>query len=128
MFALNGEYWSLSFGGSSLSLKDTKGLHYLQRLLQYPGKEFHVFELFSGPEGADRTVSESAVRVDPNLTVRELGDAGEILDSQAVRAYKNRVADLREELDEARERGDAARAESIQSEIDFIAREITRAL
>ena len=128
VFAVTGEYWTFSFEGTTVSIKDAKGLRYLQRLLQYPGKDFHVFELLNdGAETPNNQVA-SSVRDDPNLTVRNLGDAGETLDSQAVKAYKQKLSDLREELEDARDLGQAERADELQSEIDFITREITRGL
>jgi hypothetical protein len=41
-----------------------------------------------------------------------LGDAGEMLDEQAKAAYRRRLADLREELEDAKRRG----ASTVQSE------------
>jgi len=129
VFALTGEYWTFSLDGTTVSIKDAKGLRYLQRLLQYPGKDFHVFELLNdGAETSRDRGAEPSARDDPNVTVRGLGDAGELLDSQAVRAYKQKLSDLREELEDARELGQAERGDEIQSEIHSIASEIRRGL
>ena len=43
-----GDYWSLSFEGRTVALRDLKGLHYLARLLAHPGREFHVLDLVAG--------------------------------------------------------------------------------
>ena len=43
-----GDYWSLSFEGHTVALRDLKGLHYLARLLAHPGREFHVLDLVAG--------------------------------------------------------------------------------
>jgi len=57
-----------------------------------------------------------------------LGDAGEKLDDQAKAAYRQRLSDLREELEEAKERGNVERAEQAEQEIDALTREISRAV
>src|SRR2546430_16459907 len=45
IFARSAEYWTIGYTGSTFSLKDVKGLAYLQRLLRYPGKEFLALDL-----------------------------------------------------------------------------------
>jgi hypothetical protein len=62
------------------------------------------------------------------MTVRTgLGDAGEILDEPAKRAYKERLADLNEERDDALAVGDLERIARAEEEIDFLTRELTSA-
>src|SRR5208282_6607798 len=57
-----------------------------------------------------------------------LGDAGEMLDEQAKAAYRRRLSDLREEMEEAKERGNVERAEQAEQEIDALTRELSRAV
>jgi hypothetical protein len=57
-----------------------------------------------------------------------LGDAGALLDPQARAAYKRRVQDLREELEEARAFNDAGRAQRAQEELEFLTHELARAV
>ena len=40
IFARSGDIWTVSSSGKTFSLKDAKGLGYIQRLLQHPGEEF----------------------------------------------------------------------------------------
>jgi len=40
IFASTGEFWSITYDGATFSLRDVKGLTYIQRLLQHPGKNF----------------------------------------------------------------------------------------
>jgi predicted ATPase len=127
VFARIGEYWSISFRASTFALRDTTGLGYIQRLLQNPGVEFHSIDLFSGlgePAEADRA---GLGRAD-SLSVRRLGDAGEMLDAQAKNEYRQRLRELRQDLQEQRDRGDVERATRTESEIEFLTREITRAV
>ncbi len=130
IFALNGEYWSVGYAGETFSLKPSKGLAYIHRLLWHPNEEFHALDLLSGSE--TNFISESATAetssTDSRLTVGRLGDAGEMLDSQAKHAYKRRLSELKEELEDQQERGNDTRAAEIESEISFLVREISRAV
>ena len=87
-FACSGEYWTIGREGASFSLRDTKGLTYIQRLLQHPGEEFHALDLINGPgiaasSAVDSDEAVAQLRERQDVTVREVGDAGEMLDEQA---------------------------------------------
>jgi hypothetical protein len=59
-----------------------------------------------GEQGEYDELAESATRgeaAQSDLIVGRMGDAGEMLDTQAKAAYKRRTAELREQLEEARE-------------------------
>ena len=62
------------------------------------------------------------------IHIGSLGDAGEMLDEQAKVAYRRRLSDLREELEEAKEAGNVERAEQAEQEIDALTRELSRAV
>ncbi len=132
IFARSGEYWTIGYGGKSFSLKEAKGLKYIERLLRHPGEEFHALDLLREPIATTASGSTggdlSAVLADPGVSIGGLGDAGEMLDAQAKHDYKRRLYELREELADLRDRGVVDRAEKVQSEIDFLAREIARAV
>jgi hypothetical protein len=133
-----GEYWTVGYGEQSFRLKDTRGLMYLAHLLGHPAVEFHVLDLFgetasqreedetsrSGqrlPRGAEQLEKAGMHRARP-------GDAGEMLDEQAKVAYKRRLSELREELEEAKELGNVERAEQAEVEIDALTKELSRAV
>ena len=62
------------------------------------------------------------------IHIGSLGDAGEMLDEQAKVAYRRRLSELREELEEAKERGNVERAERAEQEIDALTAELSRAV
>ena len=62
------------------------------------------------------------------IHIGSLGDAGEMLDEQAKVAYRRRLSELREELEEAKELGNVERAEQAEEEIDALTRELSRAV
>jgi len=130
LFALNGENWTVGYAGNTFSLRASKGLAYIHRLLGNPREEFHSLDLLSG-SGAQFTPESSTFETsstETDLSVGRLGDAGEMLDSKAKQDYKRKLLDLRENLEDVRERGNTERAEEIESEIEFLAREISRAV
>ena len=55
------------------------------------------------------------------------GDAGELLDAQAKEAYRRRLAEIDEDIAEARAVGDVQRAAQSDTERDFLVHELARA-
>lgn len=134
VFRREGEYWTIAYAGTVFRLKDTKGLHYIAHLLRWPAKRFHVLDLVAGAEA--RPASPAANRcgrigktppAEPPLQIGQLGDAGPKLDPQAKRAYKRRLVDLRDALEEAQRCRDLARAARVQAEIHWIVTELAAA-
>ena len=59
VFRREGDYWSVSFEGRTVHMRDLKGMRYLARLLADPGREYHVLDLVaaetgSGAQGAEQ--------------------------------------------------------------------------
>ena len=100
--AREGEVWSLSHQQRTVRLKHSRGVEILDLLVRNPGREFHVLEL-GAPGGAV-----------------DIGDAGEVLDSTAREAYRQRLRDLEEELREAEGWADAGRSERLRAELEFL--------
>jgi tetratricopeptide (TPR) repeat protein len=137
-FRKEGEYWTIGYGENSFRLKDTKGLGYLAHLLRHPAVEFHVLDLAGGiasrrEEDETGQTAEALPRRTEDLEnagihIASLGDAGEMLDEQAKVAYRRRLSELREELEEAKALGKVERAEHAEEEIDALTRELARAV
>jgi tetratricopeptide (TPR) repeat protein len=124
VFRREGEYWSVAYERDAFRLKDSKGLHYLARLLGEPGRELHALDLVAGERPAARPVKTP----EPGLASSRLGDAGEALDAQAKAAYRRRLEELEGELDEAQAFGDPERAARAGEERDFLVRELASAV
>jgi len=124
-FCQSGDYWSISFQDDTVTLRDLKGLHYLARLLAHPGREFHVLDLVSSEVAPSADVPGTT---DPELTSFGWGDSGALLDTQAKNAYRRRLADIDEDLEEARQTGDSGRVGQAEAERDFLIRELSRAV
>ena len=52
LFRRDGEYWTVGYRGLVVTLRDSKGLRDLGRLLGEPGREFHVLDLMADGTGA----------------------------------------------------------------------------
>jgi DNA-binding response OmpR family regulator len=130
LFHRDGEYWTIAYQGEVFRIKDTVGLRYLAYLLRYPHKPIHVLELVAFIEGPTEAAVVGSGEERDAAALAEfrvqagLGDAGEILDPKAKAAYKQRLEELRAELEGARAYNDLGRVDKIQEEIDFLTQEI----
>jgi tetratricopeptide (TPR) repeat protein len=124
VFRRDGEYWSVIFDRRTVHVRDLKGMRYLARLLADPGREYHVLDLVA----AETTRGAHAGSGQPgHPTSSTLGDAGEILDAQAKNAYRRRLAEIDDDIEQARAAGDDQRAAQADTERGFLVRELARA-
>lgn len=114
-----GEWWTAGCGDTRVRLRDSKGLRYLADLISHPGTERHALDLVDVVEG----VATADIRIDR----RRLGDAGELLDAQSRAAYRQRVAELRDEVEDALAVKNDERAAKAQAELDALVTELARA-
>jgi hypothetical protein len=105
--AREGEYWTVTTGEKVARLRGSRGLEMLAELVARPGQELHVLTLM-GAEAVDG------------------GDAGVLLDQEAVADYRGRVEELDGEIAEAESWGDPARAARAREERAALARELAR--
>ena len=112
VFRREGDYWSVVFEGRTVRVRDLKGMRYLAQLLAHPGREFHVLDLVAAETGQQTA----------------LGDAGEMLDERAKTAYRRRLAEIEDDIEQARSVRDARREEQADAERDFLVRELSRAV
>jgi tetratricopeptide (TPR) repeat protein len=112
VFRREGDYWTVVFEGRTVHVRDLKGMRYLAQLLAHPGREFHVLDLVAAETGQQMA----------------LGDAGEILDERAKTAYRRRLAEIEDDIEQARALGDATREAQADAERDFLVRELAGAV
>jgi tetratricopeptide (TPR) repeat protein len=117
-------YWSVIFDGQTVHVRDLKGMRHLARLLADPGREYHVLDLLSAETARGAQVTSAAAADVPHSA---LDDAGEVLDAQARDAYRRRLAEIDDDIEQARAIGDAERAAQADAERDFLIRELARA-
>jgi hypothetical protein len=135
VFRNEGQYWTISFEGHTFRLRHSKGLQYLGFLLANAGQELHAHEILSGVESKAMMPGHNVASkmreqhlVEDGLKVSSLGDAGPLLDRQAVSEYRRELQELGEELEEARDFNDLGRAEALENQIEAIRKELTSAV
>ena len=109
-FVREGEVWAITFEGRTVRLRDSKGLQHLALLLAAPGREVPAVALATVDREAPR--ADRAGLIEAGLSLGEAPGGG-LLDAAAMRAYRDRLVDLQEEIDEADRFGDAERASRI---------------
>lgn len=114
----DGDWWSAACDGTTVRLRDTKGLRYLAELVAAPGVERHVLDLVDRVEGVDAA---------GGIDRRRLGDSGSLLDGQARSAYRHRIEALRSDIEDALAEGRLEAAEQLQAELDELVRQLAHA-
>lgn len=105
-----GDYWTASYRGRTVSVKGSKGVEYIARLMEGPGREVHALELTGGAS--------------------ELGggQATPVLDERAKREIRDRIRSLEEDIEEGEQFGDAERSARARAEMDEISRALSAAV
>jgi predicted ATPase len=103
--------WRIDFKGTSAHVPDLKGLWHLRELVSRP----HEFVTALALIGAS---SEEPL---------PQGDMGPVLDREALRAYRQRLAELDDNLDDAAIRGETGLQISLTAERDALIAELKRA-
>jgi hypothetical protein len=106
--------WVVGPHGGTRVLPETKGLRYLRELLAHAGRDVTALDL------SDAAAGHPGVHVGG-------GDLGRALDGPALAAYRHRLTDLDEELDEARAWADPARINRLDEERNALIAELARA-
>lgn len=109
VFRREADYWTLAYGPTEFRLKHSVGLGYLHVLLSKAGRELHALELTGSA-----AVGSSTEDV--------------LLDSQARAAYRQRLADLTEDREEAVAFNDPERAARADEEIEALVQQLAGAV
>jgi hypothetical protein len=106
----DGPVWHVEWHGTATTVRHSKGILDIARLLERPGHEIHALDL-----------------MDPTGSALDTGGTGPMLDDTARRAYKRRLDELEDDLNEATSMSDEARVARLEHERDLLVAEITRA-
>ena len=121
LFRREGEFWTVVYRGVTCRLRDMKGLCYIAHLIAHPGQRIHVLDLFAQAGGDGAAIAPFAgLQAESLEVVSDPGDASEVLDSRARVEYRQRLSELRAELEEAEGNNDPGRAERTRNELDSL--------
>ena len=119
----DGSLWQIELAGQRAPVKDLKGIRYLRRLLADPGREFHVLDLVAVESG---TLRVAEVRDRPTA---QRGEAGmPMLDDAAREAYRRRLAEVDEDIEDAIRNNDLGRQAKAESDRSYLITELRRAV
>ena len=105
-----GGLWLIGPEGAAVPLSALRGFGYLRELLRRPGQPVAALDLVGASAGA---------AVESGL--------GDVLDTRALQAYRQRLRDLELELTEAEDWSDIGRLGSLRAERDALLHELARA-
>jgi tetratricopeptide (TPR) repeat protein len=121
MFCRRGEYWQVGYQGRTSSLRHRRGLELISFLVRHPGRDIFALELTHEGEVHPRARGPE--------DRRDADSAGPpVLDAEAKRSYRERLREIRDELEKLREANDFERAAKLEEEQDFLTRELARAI
>ena len=130
LFSCDGDIRTIRFDGDTVLLHDLKGLRYLQRLLAEPNREFHVLDLVAVERGTLPTVPvvPAGDAVNGGFVTDGGSHAGLHLDDQAREAYRRRLIDIDDDIDDAVRSNDVGRICLAQSDREYLIQELSRAV
>jgi hypothetical protein len=106
VFRPDGDVWLVGLGDAAVRVRNMKGVADIAALLARPGREVHVAELLGSAVGEN--ASEDAT-----------------LDRTAIAAYRERLADLIDEENDAEQAGDSERASRAREEREQITAQLS---
>ena len=123
-FRCEGDTRRICFGELTVMMRDLKGFRYLERLLADPGREFHVLDLVAVEQGSLPTGGTASPG---EIVASDAGSGLPLLDDQARQAYRRRLAEVDDDIEEATRMNDLGRVELAQRDREYLIAELTQA-
>lgn len=132
VFRKEGQFWTISYDGKTIRLKDAKGLWYINYLLQYPNRQFKAAELmklFDAPPVTDvyNKMSDEELGKEGLSRSYSLGDAGNNIDSKAKSEYKRRLKEIQVEKAKAERENDFPVLNELKKEEEDLTKQLDAA-
>ena len=115
----HGPIWRVSAGQVVVHVPDTRGMGYLAQLVDHPRRDIPAVTLVAG--GGETPPGDAVLAHQASM------GADAVLDATAKKAYRRRIADLDEEIDQAQSWHDPERLVRLREERDVLVHEITAA-
>ncbi len=125
VFRCDGDTRTISFDGRTTLIHDLLGLRYLERLLAEPHREFHALDLVAVERGS---LPVTPRHFDAEAGGQDPGHAGSHLDGQAREAYRRRLHEIDEDIEDATRANDLGRVALAQADREFLVSELARAV
>jgi hypothetical protein len=125
-FRCDGDTRTISFGDLTVLMRDLKGFRYVERLLDEPGREFHVLDLVAIDRGSVPPAPAATQEYD--VAASGIGEGLPILDDEARTAYRRRLAEVDDDIEEATLMNDLGRIELAHRDREYLVAELARAV
>lgn len=122
-----GDHRTICFRGVETQMVDLLGFRYLERMLADPGREFHALDLIAVEHGSVPTPVTPCSDPDPDLSP-DRGEGVPVIDDQARAAYRRRLAEVDEDIEDAIRMNDPGRRALAERDRDFLVAELSRAV
>ena len=126
-FRCDGDTRLVGFGDQVVAVRDLKGLRYVARMLAEPGREFHVLDLIAVENGAWERSDPSGHDADTR-SFSEAGGGLPAIDDAAREAYRRRLAEVNEDIEEATRLHDIGRIELAERDREYLIAELASAV
>jgi tetratricopeptide (TPR) repeat protein len=128
-FRLAGDTRTISYLGTTIQMRDLKGFRYLERMLADRGREFHVLDLVAGDRSGDAAHEPSGLQAADHDGFTDGFSGGiPLLDDVAREAYRRRLAEIDDDIEDAIRMNDPGRAELARDDRDYVVAELTRSV
>jgi len=125
-FRCDGDTRTIGFGGHTVLMRDLKGYRYVARMLADPGREFHVLDLVAVENGS-LPIGATAGR-GAETASEGIGTGLLLIDDEARDAYRRRLAEVDDDIEDAKRMNDLGRLELAQGDRDYLVAELGRAV
>ncbi|MGK2928011.1 MAG: hypothetical protein ACSLFO_00365 [Acidimicrobiales bacterium] len=126
IFRCEGDTRTVCFGDHTAVVRDLKGFRQVERLLAEPGREFHVLDLIAAESGS--AIPEPLLDPGVDFVTDGVGAGLPVLDDQARGAYRRRLAEVDEDIEDARCNHDIGRLELAERDREYLVAELQRAV
>ncbi len=114
------------FGGVDTLLADLKGFRYLERMLADPGREFHVLDLIAVEHRI--VLAPAATSGAGSAGTIDRGEGVPVIDDQARAAYRRRLAEVDDDIEDAIAMNDPGRRALAERDREFLVAELAGAV
>lgn len=125
-FRCEGDTRTISYGGQGVLMRDLKGFRYLERLLADPGREFHVLDLVAIEGGS--AVGTPARDQHIEAATMDFGGGLAIIDEEARDAYRRRLAEVEDDIEDATAMNDIGRVDLARRDREYLVAELVAAV
>lgn len=114
VFKKTGDFWTVKFQGNTASIKDSKGMLYIARLLEKPHQPISALKLAT--QKNDTKLMNQGKVVEKKSIIEDSGKSQDLVDKDYLTDCKQRLDEIEEELRKAEKNNDPAEKDRLERE------------